>query len=79
MKGFLYLTFALFLDVFGHRSNVSLVFDFMDTDLEIIVKDTNIVLTPSNIKAYILMTLQGLEYMHNNWFLHRVSIFIIDT
>ncbi|KAK6643978.1 Cyclin-Dependent Kinase 7 [Polyplax serrata] len=59
------------LDVFGHRSNVSLVFDFMDTDLEIIVKDTNIVLTPSNIKAYILMTLQGLEYMHNNWFLHR--------
>lgn len=45
----------------------------MDTDLEIIVKDTNIVLTPSNIKAYILMTLQGLEYMHNNWFLHRVS------
>ncbi|EEB16003.1 mitogen-activated protein kinase ERK-A, putative [Pediculus humanus corporis] len=59
------------LDVFGHRSNVSLVFDFMDTDLEIIVKDTNIVLTPANVKAYILMTLQGLEYMHNNWFLHR--------
>ena len=23
------------LDVFGHRSNVSLVFDFMDTDLEV--------------------------------------------
>ena len=22
-------------DVFGHRSNVSLVFDFMDTDLEV--------------------------------------------
>lgn len=63
----------LFSDVFGHRSNVSLVFDFMDTDLEIIVKDTSIVLTPANIKAYILMTLQGLEYMHSNWFLHRVS------
>lgn len=59
------------IDVFGHRSNVSLVFDFMDTDLEIIVKDTSIVLTPSNIKAYILMTLKGLEYMHSNWFLHR--------
>lgn len=64
--------FNLITDVFGHRSNVSLVFDFMDTDLEIIVKDTNIVLTPANVKAYILMTLQGLEYMHNNWFLHRV-------
>uniref|UniRef100_A0A671L5X2 Cyclin-dependent kinase 7 n=1 Tax=Sinocyclocheilus anshuiensis TaxID=1608454 RepID=A0A671L5X2_9TELE len=31
----------------------------------------NLVLTPANIKAYILMTLQGLEYMHNHWILHR--------
>ncbi|XP_023228918.1 cyclin-dependent kinase 7-like [Centruroides sculpturatus] len=59
------------LDVFGHKSNVSLVFDFMDTDLEVIIKDTNIVLTPANIKAYILMTLQGLEFLHMNWILHR--------
>lgn len=26
------------LDVFGHKSNVSLVFDFMETDLEVIKK-----------------------------------------
>ncbi|PNF18039.1 Cyclin-dependent kinase 7 [Cryptotermes secundus] len=59
------------MDVFGHKSNVSLVFDFMDTDLEVIIKDNNIVLTPANIKAYMLMTLQGLEYLHINWILHR--------
>ncbi|XP_055371643.1 cyclin-dependent kinase 7 [Condylostylus longicornis] len=59
------------LDVFGHKSNVSLVFDFMDTDLEIIIKDSNIILTQSNIKAYMIMTLQGLEYLHQNWILHR--------
>jgi len=59
------------LDVFGHRSNVSLVFEFMDTDLEVIIKDTNIVLVPAHIKSYILMTLKGLEYLHNNWILHR--------
>lgn len=47
------------LDVFGHKSNVSLVFDFMDTDLENIIKDNKIVLTPANIKSYIIMTLQG--------------------
>lgn len=58
--------------MFGHKSNVSLVFDFMDTDLEVIIKDSNIVLTPANIKAYMLMTLQGLEYLHINWILHRV-------
>ncbi|XP_014249305.1 cyclin-dependent kinase 7 [Cimex lectularius] len=59
------------LDIFGHKSNVSLVFDFMDTDLEVIIKDTSIVLTPAHIKAYTLMTLLGLEYLHNNWILHR--------
>lgn len=62
------------LDVFGHRSNVSLVFDFMDTDLEQIIKDTSVVLTPGHIKAYILMTLQGLEYLHLLWILHRVLL-----
>lgn len=60
--------------MFGHKSNVSLVFDFMDTDLEVIIKDSSIVLTPANIKAYMLMTLQGLEYLHINWILHRVLI-----
>ncbi len=58
-------------DVFGHKSNVSLVMDFMDTDLEVIIKDTSLVLTPANIKAYTLQTLLGLEYLHDNWILHR--------
>uniref|UniRef100_A0A8V5GKL1 Uncharacterized protein n=1 Tax=Melopsittacus undulatus TaxID=13146 RepID=A0A8V5GKL1_MELUD len=40
----------------------------------VIIKDTSIVLTQSHIKAYMLMTLQGLEYLHQHWILHRVSI-----
>ncbi|XP_014238985.1 cyclin-dependent kinase 7 [Trichogramma pretiosum] len=59
------------LDVFGYKSNVSLVFDFMDTDLEVIIKDINIVLTSANIKCYMIQTLQGLEFLHCNWILHR--------
>lgn len=59
------------LDVFGHVSEISLVFDYMKTDLEVIIKDNNIYLTPSHIKSYIIMTLQGLEYLHNKWILHR--------
>lgn len=61
------------LDVFGYKSNVSLVFDFMDTDLEVIIKDIKgiPVLTLANIKAYMIMTLRGLEYLHLNWILHR--------
>ncbi|XP_057597800.1 cyclin-dependent kinase 7 isoform X1 [Hippopotamus amphibius kiboko] len=61
----------MLLDAFGHKSNISLVFDFMETDLEVIIKDNSLVLTPSHIKAYMLMTLQGLEYLHQHWILHR--------
>lgn len=59
------------LDVFGHVSNVSLVFDFMDADLEVIIKDNTIILTTANVKSYMIQTLQGLEYLHLNWILHR--------
>ncbi|XP_041741684.1 cyclin-dependent kinase 7 [Coregonus clupeaformis] len=45
-----------FLDIFGHKSNISLVFDFMETDLQVIIKDTSLVVTPDNIKAFIVMT-----------------------
>ncbi|XP_022324874.1 cyclin-dependent kinase 7-like [Crassostrea virginica] len=60
-------------DVFGlgHRSNVNLVFDFMETDLEIIIKDQNIVMTPGHVKSYVLQTLKGLEYLHVHFILHR--------
>lgn len=63
------------LDVFGHGSNINLVYDYMLTDLEEIIKDReNVVLTPSHIKAYMIMILLGLEYLHSNWILHRVSM-----
>lgn len=60
------------VDVFGHGSNISLVYDYMDTDLEEIIRDRdNIVLTPAHIKTYMIMILHGLEYLHANWILHR--------
>lgn len=60
------------VDVFGHGSNISLVYDFMDTDLEEVIRDReNIVLTPAHIKSYMIMMLTGLEYLHANWILHR--------
>ncbi len=59
--------------MFGSGSNISLVYDFMDTDLEEVIRDReNIVLTPSHIKSYMIMMLTGLEFLHANWILHRV-------
>ena len=37
----------------------------MDTDLEVVIRDPSLLLTPAHIKAYVLMTLQGLEYLHS--------------
>lgn len=60
------------LDVFGHKSQVSLVFEFMKTDLELVIRDNSVVITAAHIKSYILQTLEGLEYLHMNFVLHRV-------
>lgn len=39
--------------------------------MEVVIKDTSIILTPANIKSYMIQTLKGLEYLHRNWILHR--------
>lgn len=59
------------LDVFDKDSSISLVFNLMETDLERIVHDRNIWLSFAHIKSYILMTLKGIEYLHQNFILHR--------
>ncbi len=55
--------------------NICLVFEYMDTDLEMIIREKEgiPVLRPSDIKQFLLQTLLGLEYLHAHWILHRVS------
>ncbi|CBY14057.1 unnamed protein product [Oikopleura dioica] len=59
------------VDVFGQKSNISLVLDFMETDLADLIRDNNIMITPSHTKAFLIATLRGLEYLHKNFVLHR--------
>ncbi|EFO90526.1 hypothetical protein GCK72_000776 [Caenorhabditis remanei] len=58
-------------DVIGHRTSIQLVFDFMDTDLEHVVKDHSIILSPAHIKNITMQMLLGLEFLHAHWILHR--------
>ncbi|ULU10760.1 hypothetical protein L5515_000854 [Caenorhabditis briggsae] len=58
-------------DVIGHRTSIQLVFDFMDTDLEHVVKDQSIILSPSHIKNITMQMLLGMEFLHTHWILHR--------
>ncbi|KAG0473865.1 hypothetical protein HPP92_015722 [Vanilla planifolia] len=59
------------IDAFPHKGNLHLVFEFMESDLEAVIRDKNIVLSPADIKSYIQMTLKGLAYCHKKWILHR--------
>ncbi|GAA0169208.1 non-receptor serine/threonine protein kinase [Lithospermum erythrorhizon] len=59
------------IDAFPHKGNLHLVFEFMETDLEAVIRDRNIVLSPADIKSYVQMTLKGLSFCHKKWVLHR--------
>ncbi|KAE9597505.1 putative protein-serine/threonine kinase CMGC-CDK-CDK7 family [Lupinus albus] len=59
------------IDTFLHKRNLHLVFEFMETDLEAVIKDRNIFLSPADTKSYLQMMLKGLAYCHKKWVLHR--------
>ncbi|KAJ1262740.1 hypothetical protein BS78_09G133200 [Paspalum vaginatum] len=59
------------IDCFPHKKNLHLVFEFMETDLEAVIKDKTIRLTPADIKSYVQMMLKGLAFCHKKWVLHR--------
>ncbi|KIM82969.1 hypothetical protein PILCRDRAFT_447116 [Piloderma croceum F 1598] len=59
------------LDVFSSKTNLNLVLEFLDTDLEMIIKDRTLVFLPADIKSWMAMTFRGLEYCHRNFILHR--------
>ena len=66
------VTFQL-LDVFSSKKNLNLVLEFLDTDLELVIKDRSLVFLPADIKSWMAMTFRGLEFCHRNFILHRVS------
>lgn len=62
------------LDVFSNKSNLNLVLEFLDTDLEAVIKDHALTFQAADVKSWMLMTMKGLEYCHRNWILHRVRL-----
>eukprot|EP00697_Spironema_sp_BW2_P006180 gnl/Spiro4/18621_TR9987_c0_g1_i1.p1 gnl/Spiro4/18621_TR9987_c0_g1~~gnl/Spiro4/18621_TR9987_c0_g1_i1.p1 ORF type:complete len:304 (+),score=82.72 gnl/Spiro4/18621_TR9987_c0_g1_i1:88-999(+) len=58
-------------DVFSSRSNINLVFEYCPLDLEKIITNKEVLLTPAHIKAYVRMLLEGVHFLHSHWVLHR--------
>ena len=53
--------------------NLHFVLPFCDFDLEKVIKDTQIVFSPADIKSWMWMLLSGIEYCHERDILHRVQ------
>lgn len=59
------------LDVFSNKSNLNLVLEFLDSDLEAVIRDKQLVFQQADVKSWMLMTMKGLDFCHRNWILHR--------
>lgn len=62
------------LDVFSVKQNINLVLEFLDTDLEAVIRDKSLIFQNADIKSWMAMSLRGLEYIHRHGVLHRVSV-----
>lgn len=47
------------------------VFEYCETDLELVIKDSSLIFAAADVKAYMQMILQGLAFCHERWVLHR--------
>lgn len=60
--------------MYSSKTNLNLVLEFLETDLELIIKDRTLVFLPADIKSWVAMTFRGLEFCHRNFILHRVTL-----
>ncbi|ORX57473.1 Pkinase-domain-containing protein [Hesseltinella vesiculosa] len=59
------------IDVFSHKTSLNLVLEFLDSDLEQVIKNKSILFMPADIKSWMVMMLRGLDHCHRHYILHR--------
>ena len=47
------------------------VFEYMESDLEMVIKNSATILSPADVKAYMQMLLLALKECHEQWIVHR--------
>ena len=62
----------LFLGAFSSKSSLNLVLELIQTDLEVLIKNKQIVFNSGDIKSWMLMLINGIKWCHENFVLHRV-------
>jgi len=62
-------------EVFAHKGNVSLILEYLETDLERLIKDNTLRFSPGDVKSWMVMALRAVDFCHVNFLLHRVRSF----
>lgn len=58
-------------DIFIHNNAMHIILEYIETNLEVIIKNKKIILMPSDIKSWLLMILKGLYAIHRKFVIHR--------
>jgi cyclin-dependent kinase 7 len=64
------------IDIYPSKNSLNLVLEFLDSDLEILIKDKSIIFQPADVKSWMLMMMRGIHHCHKNFVLHRVLLTI---
>jgi len=59
------------LDVYYYNSNINLVLEYLETDMEKVIQDRSLVFQAADIKSWMLMATRGLHACHSRYILHR--------
>jgi cyclin-dependent kinase 7 len=59
------------LGTYSKAQTLSLVLEYLDTDLEAVIKDRSLVFKPGDVKSWMAMSLRGLDFCHARGVLHR--------
>lgn len=54
--------------------DLNLVLEYLDSDLEMIIKNKNVLFSSADVKSWMLMALKGIFHCHQAFILHRVRI-----
>ncbi|KAJ3429207.1 cyclin-dependent kinase 10 [Anaeramoeba flamelloides] len=58
-------------DLYIHKKNISMVFEYCDNDLEKLINNKEVILEQRQVKEIMHQLISGLEFIHTRWVLHR--------
>lgn len=59
------------IETFSYKNSLYIILEYINHDLEKIIRNKNIIIMPGDIKSWMFMLLSGLKACHDEYFVHR--------